>query len=920
MWDLTCPQLNEFQFIKVSDETFCQEFRILRNAYKDDKAVLHCRIERIGEEWKPPTFIYKNGRRYQNPEFDKFFDPNLSSEYGCTKPDYDRNSMSVFRGYTLELEVEERTDGENYWRTVHDCVVTVDEDRGADGEGIGLKDSELFNPGGKNLIYERIYMRSPKNAVCGDIKKPDGSDACAFELALHFWALLGLLIFMITKTAIKHFRDDPCQVCNKPLLVARNRCFWCWFYRSAKPAPRVWAEMVKHDRIKRGRITDLHEHNEEDIFHKIEHLVDAGVTQVLFGATPAQEEYENNSFLLDGYHPQHKKTKAERKADLRLEWEKEEEVKAEKKRRKAEKKARKQLKMEASSSSDVPPSLEDEESGNVKFADAPRKVGFGAPVEHSDAVKEKRFRPSLKATPERSALKSGLKKSIIATKAKFADDLVEESPSGASKRIGFSPVPQQDDSGSSSGSGSGSGSDDDSGSDFEMDFATIDAIAEKAAGNAAAKLGYVEEVKPEEPPKNEKSAKKDKKASFREDQADMRVEDVDDKDVTSSSSKAAAAAPPTKKRQPSRWTKIAVKMESDTIVTYMHKLEQEPKNFQVLQRIGFMAKKEADHEISEDPLFAFHLYRSAAMALQKSVEVRGLNDTIKDPEFPWKDLGESHLRAWLLTGVKGDRHHLEMASQAFSHATKQLVNASDPECLVKYASVQQFLGNYSSAGHILGEILTSFPSYPRSGQVALQASIILKSLHNYKQAAAYLETVLKMGPPAPYTVMDLMFIMARIYDEWSKEDDSKEQTAHKAFMKVYMSLVNEKTIDKEVHFEDWMHDPITWCGLAEKCCAAGHYILAADLFHEASMRYEDTEDEGEPLAALWFEMAKCYCRSGRMTTAKQCLESALKIDPRSKKMVAVWTEWEDPSDLLTSQLALPSGKFAKKLSELMPAR
>ena len=514
----------------------------------------------------------------------------------------------------------------------------------------------------------------------------------------------------------------------------------------------------------------------------------------------------------------------------------------------------------------------------------PRRVGFGA---DPSPEKKTKFRPSMNVTPERSALKPSTRKSERA-------------------KVGF--AEPQDSSGSSSDSSSGSSSDE------EMDFAAIDAIAEKAAGTAAARLGYVEEPEPAAPVPAAKKSKK--KASFGDD-SDMRVEDAEDAEVRAAPQTDAAV--PSKKRSMSRWTKIANKIEQDTIVTYMTKLDAEPKNFQVLTRIGFMAKKEADHEISEDPLFAFHLYRSAAMSLQKAVNIRGLSDCIKDQEFPWKDLAESHLRAWMLCGVKGDRHHLDLAGKAWSHATKQLVNATDPECLVKYASVQQFLGNYSSAGHILGEILNSFPKYERSGQVALQAAIILKSLHNYKQAAAYLETVLKMGPPAPYTVMDLMYIMARIYDEWSKEDDTKEQTAHKAYMKVYMKLVKEGTIEKEVHFEDWTQDPVTWCGLAEKCCAAGHYILAADLFHEASVRY-DEDNEDQPLAALWFEMAKCYCRSGRMTTAKQCLEKALKIDPRSQKMVTVWTEWEDPSDMFAKQLDLPASKFAKKLSELMPTR
>ncbi len=313
------------------------------------------------------------------------------------------------------------------------------------------------------------------------------------------------------------------------------------------------------------------------------------------------------------------------------------------------------------------------------------------------------------------------------------------------------------------------------------------------------------------------------------------------------------------------------------------------------------------------------MYRSSALGLQKSVAVRGLQDTLKDQEFPWRELAEAHMRSWLLTGVKGDRNHLELSADAWGHATKQLANATDPDCLVMYASVQQFIGNYSSSARILGEIAGSFENYDRISQVHLQAAIVHKSLHNYKESASYLEKTMSAGPPAPYSVIDLLFLKGRIYEEWSKEEDGREQVSHKSYMKVFSKLKNSGSIPADSDFDDWMNDPVTWCSVAEKTVAAGHYILSADLFHECITKHEEM-DGSPPLPALWFEIAKSYCRCGRMKTAKQCLERALKIRSTDEAMVAVWKEWEEPSNRFNNQLNLPPAKFAKLMLEVTPVK
>ena len=55
MWDLQCALGSDQKYIKISDETYCKEFRFLRNAYQNDKEILHCRLERIGDVWNPLT-------------------------------------------------------------------------------------------------------------------------------------------------------------------------------------------------------------------------------------------------------------------------------------------------------------------------------------------------------------------------------------------------------------------------------------------------------------------------------------------------------------------------------------------------------------------------------------------------------------------------------------------------------------------------------------------------------------------------------------------------------------------------------------------------------------------------------------------------------------------------------------------------
>jgi len=946
------------------------EFRFLRNENGDGTSsgdpwkngkngengdVLHCRIERFGEEWIPKT---------TDPDYRK--DEVIRD---CIVPTLSRDSKSAFRGYTIELEIQERTDGLKFWRMVHDCKVTVNEQL-----NLPMKNMDLWNPGRKNIIYEKIILKSPTF-----------EEEAGFIVPIHFVVLMCMMLYACAHQAQKRWRNECCRSCGKQLTFsAGDVCFWCSFYK-ANPTPMVlWEQMKAQDIEKRDVPVGV---VEETFFEKFEHFYDRGLAQAMWGTTKEQDVYELERLDMEaGYRDRYPSGKPIEPSEL---FEKDtgitviqkklfdkfgkrefypsyspgspaREIYNKKKvfqigyhKRLTDKQqffermragelpmlergpetdstpdsrttikyfdgygegsgsGKKKKKKKKFRTPDKSFSFASGGDGDDDFATTggfTKRIQFG--VEDSSSGRGA-FRPSKAAKPIRSALKSGMaRKNEIGGGVKFQ-------------------VGNQNNSGSD-------GSD-----DMDLDF---DEMIDKAAGTAAARFGQVEdedEVRERETTQERKKEKKrlDKekkrlKKDALEAKANMNratdrrqggiVTDFDrGKLIESVKGEEEQEAKKVKgffsKRPMSRWTKIANSIQEGTREAYIEKISSEPKNFMAFQRLGAILKKEADEEIAKDPVYAFQLFRCAALSLQRAVALRGVNETLKDPDFPWRVLGEVHLRSWLLQGIKGDRRHLEMSCEAWGYATRQVSNSDDPKCFVHHASALQFMGNYKQSGFVLGSIITKFPSYSKLGAVCMQACVVLKSLHQFKQAAAYLENVMKHGPPAPYTPIDCMFIMGRIYEEWGYDEagEGLEVTSNKAYNRIFNALKTEEIIPSMSNFEDWFGDAITWCSMAEKCAAAGHYILASDFFNESIHRYEDVKYH-TPLAVLHFENAKCLCRGGKMREAKEELQTALRIDQNNQKMFSVWREWEEPSHILEDQLKLPGHKFVKKLSELIP--
>ena len=268
VWDLTCNAGTSHFFTKVSEQYFCQEFRFLRNKFKGDETVLYCRLERAGEQWFPSS---------SSPDYSKW----EASKEECIAPTLPRDAKSAFRGYTMELTVEERTDGVDYRTQVHDCEITVDEQL-----NVPMRDKDVWNPGSGNLIYEKIILKSPETLI-------------GYSVPLHFVIALLLVFSCCFVQGVKRKRDEPCRVCMKRLILSKEVCYWCKFFKAVPMNKDVYKDLEVNDKVKRDDIKDT---NDRSFYQAFEHFLQRGLAQVVMGTTSEEDKYEEEAFDMElGY-------------------------------------------------------------------------------------------------------------------------------------------------------------------------------------------------------------------------------------------------------------------------------------------------------------------------------------------------------------------------------------------------------------------------------------------------------------------------------------------------------------------------------------------------------------------------------------------------------------------------------------------
>ncbi|RHY64332.1 hypothetical protein DYB34_011373, partial [Aphanomyces astaci] len=166
-------------------------------------------------------------------------------------------------------------------------------------------------------------------------------------------------------------------------------------------------------------------------------------------------------------------------------------------------------------------------------------------------------------------------------------------------------------------------------------------------------------------------------------------------------------------------------------------------------------------------------------------------------------------------------------------ACEHLALQASPSFLDEMARALYLLCRFQHAAEILARIIYSFPTYVRMPTVIFRAAMLMWHLGLYEQSTDYLLHLLE-SPPAPWTDLDLMFLIARLY----LLDENK---AHATF--AYDDAFRRYRVHG-FHFQypswkAWVGDAAVWRHFGAKALAANEYLVAKDLYQQVIKRRHD---------------------------------------------------------------------------------
>ncbi|RHY00778.1 hypothetical protein DYB36_005425, partial [Aphanomyces astaci] len=166
-------------------------------------------------------------------------------------------------------------------------------------------------------------------------------------------------------------------------------------------------------------------------------------------------------------------------------------------------------------------------------------------------------------------------------------------------------------------------------------------------------------------------------------------------------------------------------------------------------------------------------------------------------------------------------------------ACEHLALQASPSFLDEMARALYLLCRFQHAAEILARIIYSFPTYVRMPTVIFRAAMLMWHLGLYEQSTDYLLHLLE-SPPAPWTDLDLMFLIARLY----LLDENK---AHATF--AYDDAFRQYRVHG-FHFQypswkAWVGDAAVWRHFGAKALAANEYLVAKDLYQQVIKRRHD---------------------------------------------------------------------------------
>ena len=234
----------------------------------------------------------------------------------------------------------------------------------------------------------------------------------------------------------------------------------------------------------------------------------------------------------------------------------------------------------------------------------------------------------------------------------------------------------------------------------------------------------------------------------------------------------------------------------------------------------------------------------------------------------------------------------------------------NPDDLAGQGEVQFFSGDYGGAATTLGRLVEATSGEgggPERRSVVLRVAMLYQhALDQHGQAAALIFRLAENGGVPLFSNADLLFLLARAYEDWSRtlaerrgsaekkaEAEKHAATARATFEKLYTANLQVGAFKRRAggappDANAWLHDAATWRALADKCAFAGLDLYAADLYEEGARR--DADGAGR---AHWYRLAKAKRRCGKHDAALGALRAAIDRAPESTQLRAVETAWSN---------------------------
>jgi len=293
-------------------------------------------------------------------------------------------------------------------------------------------------------------------------------------------------------------------------------------------------------------------------------------------------------------------------------------------------------------------------------------------------------------------------------------------------------------------------------------------------------------------------------------------------------------------------------------------------------------------------------FRVGALLLEWAY-ARGVDFTLKEQ----RTLAKAHHQVFLAQGLYGEQYNLRRSRELFLDLLQKaetekngFVVTEDVALLVRQEL--SALCNSSGDAQILADVSAKvIAQITRTADKGIAFYHLLrgsafKELGDYDAAAnCFFDALNSTKLPGSINRLEMLFIITRNLNQLEAERANRDGRKYKEdYQMIYLQMVQDKAVAKEVGYDAWLHDFSTWNSLAQKLRLLELNALAADLFGQGLIH--DHTVYG--IHNIWWILAKIYFRCGRIPDARSSIAQAMSMSTqRHQYLTAGRTWWQDPN-------------------------